>query len=280
MLSDEMEREVIREERKQKQEEEEQEAERKKRKREMIVVKDGKVISGGVMAEEVQEEGDTSHAQTLIQQQSEMMKSQEVVIHTQEAQMIELQLKIRQLEAENQKLALEKQQLQKQLQTYKQVLPTQQEDVQQFPSLSNITLPLLDPNTLDLDTGRVAETSSSTSDSTSAFSIEKCIKPEHRKLLSKFAGVEGTSKIPTSENLEVINLPQEQTIVYIPKKVQDKQALVLVPPTQKRTLTKRSNPGAPIAEDLHVGSRFYCKNCSCHYKEKSNLQKHVYEDRV
>ena len=102
MLTEEVEREVIREERKQKREEEEQEAERKKCKREMIVVKDGKVISGGDTAEEVQEEGDTSHAKTLIQQQSDMMKSQEVVIHTQEAQMIELQLKIRQLEAENQ----------------------------------------------------------------------------------------------------------------------------------------------------------------------------------
>ena len=117
MLTEEVEREVIREERKQKREEEEQEAERKKCKWEMIVVKDEKVISGGDRAEKVQEEGDTSHAKTLIQQQSDMMKSQEVMIHTQEAQMIELQLKIRQLEAENQKLALEKQQLQEQPQT-------------------------------------------------------------------------------------------------------------------------------------------------------------------
>ena len=68
MLTEEVEREVIREERKRKREEEEQEAKRKKCKREMIVVKDGKVISGGDTAEEVQEEGDTSHAKTLIQQ--------------------------------------------------------------------------------------------------------------------------------------------------------------------------------------------------------------------
>ena len=94
MLTEEVERDFIREERKQKQEEEEQEAKRKKRKREMIVVKDGKVISGGDTGEEVQEEGDTTCVKTLIQQQSDMMKSQEVMIQTQEAQMVELQLKI------------------------------------------------------------------------------------------------------------------------------------------------------------------------------------------
>ena len=171
---------------------------------------------------------------------------------------------------------MEKQQLQEQLQTYEQVLPAPQDDVQQFPSLSNIALPLLDPMTLELDTGTAPGTSSSTTASTSAFSIEKCIKPEHRKFLPRFAGVEGKSKEPSSQNLEVINLLQEQTIVYIPKKVQDKQALLLVLPAQKHMLTKRSNPGAPIPEDHHDGSRYYCENCSCHYKEKSDLQKHVH----
>ena len=153
ILTEEVERDFIREERKWKWEEEEQEAERKKRKQEMIVVKDGKVISGGDTGEEVQEEGDTTRVKTLIQKQSDMMKSQEVVIQTQEAQMVELQLKIRQLKAENQKLSLEKQQLQEQLQTYEQVLPTPQDDVQQFPSLSNLALPLLDLMSLELDTG-------------------------------------------------------------------------------------------------------------------------------
>ena len=94
MLTEEVERDFIREERKQKREQEEEEAERKKCKREMIVVKDGKVISGGDMGVEGEGEGDTTHVKTLIQQQSDMMKSQEVVIQTQEAQMVELQLKI------------------------------------------------------------------------------------------------------------------------------------------------------------------------------------------
>ena len=60
----------------------------------MIVVNDGKVISRGDKGEEVEEEGDTTRVKTLIQQQSDMMKSQEVMIQTQEAQIVELQLKI------------------------------------------------------------------------------------------------------------------------------------------------------------------------------------------
>ena len=275
MLTEEVERAFIREERKRKREEEVEEAERKKRKREMIVVKDGKVISGGDTGAEVEGEGDTAHVKTLIQQQSDMMKSQEVVIQTQEAQMVELQLKIRQLEAENQKLALEKQQFQEQSQTYEQVIPTPQENVQQFPSLSSLTLPLLDPMALELDPiTAAAGTSSSATAGSSTFSLEKCIKPEHRKFLPKFSGVEGKTEEGTSQNLEVINLPQEQSIVYIPKKVEKKKALILVPPTQKRVLTKRSNPGAPVPEDNRDPDRYYCENCACNYKEKSDLRKH------
>ena len=240
----------------------------------MIVVKDGKVISRGDMGVEGEGEGDNTHVKTLIQQQSNMMKSQEVVIQTQEAQMVELQLKIRQLEAENQKLALEKQQFQEQPQTYEQVLPTPQDDVQQFPSLSNLALPLLDLMSWGLDTRTAPGTSTIPSTSTSTFSLEKCIKPEHQKFLPKFAGVEGKSEEPADQNLEVINLPQEQTIVYIPKKVEKKKALVLVPPTQKCVLTKRSNPGAPVPEDNQDPDRYYCDNCTCNYKEKSDLRKH------
>ena len=69
-------------------------SQKKKCKWEMIVVKDGKVISRGDTGVEVEGEGDTTHVKTLIQQQSDMMKSQEVIIQTQEAQMVELQLKI------------------------------------------------------------------------------------------------------------------------------------------------------------------------------------------
>ena len=94
MLTEEVERDFIRQERKQKREQGEEEAKRKKRKQEMIVVKDGKVISRGDTGAEGEGEGNTTHVKSLIQQQSNMMKSQEVVIQTQEAQIVELQLKI------------------------------------------------------------------------------------------------------------------------------------------------------------------------------------------
>ena len=149
------------------------------------------------------------------------------------------------------------------------MLPTPQDDAQQFPSLSNLALPLLDPMSLGLDTGTVPGTSSITTASTSAFSLEKCIKPEHQKFLPKFAGVEGISREPAGQNLEVINLQQKQTIVYIPKKVEKKKALVLVPPSQKCVLTKRLNPGAPVPEDNQDPDRYYCDNCTCNYKEKA-----------
>ena len=108
------------------------------------------------------------------------------------------------------------------------------------------------------------------------FAIPSCIKPEHRKFLPMYAagGPSTSSEKPKTESMEVIKLPEEQNIVYIPKKVQNKQALVLVPPTQKRVLMKRLNPGAPVAEDNRDPDRHYCENCACNYKEKSDLRKH------
>ena len=55
----------------------------------------------------------------------------------------------------------------------------------------------------------------------------------------------------------------------------EKKALVLVPPKQKRVLNKCSNPGVPVLKDSRDPKHFYCENCVCHYKEKSDLNKHV-----
>ena len=60
-------------------------------------------------------------------------------------------------------------------------------------------------------------------------------------------------------------------VIYIPKK----SALVLVPPTQKRVLSKRTNPGTPVPHDGHDPNRYYCENCSCNYVKKPDLTKHV-----
>ena len=83
-----------------------------------------------------------------------------------------------------------------------------------------------------------------------------------------------TSKESAGENIQLMKLPEEENIVYIPKKVDKKQTLVLVPPMQKRVLTKRLNPGVPVATDVWDPTRHYCENCACHYKGKGDLHKH------
>ena len=119
---------------------------------------------------------------------------------------------------------------------------------------------------------------------TNPFSVTNVVKPEHLKFLPKFANIamkkepqEEQTEAAGPEEVEIVNLPPEGSgnIVYIPKQVGEKKALVLVPPKQKRVLNKRSNPGAPVPIDSCDPSRFYCENCACHYKEKSDLNKHV-----
>ena len=79
-----------------------------------------------------------------------------------------------------------------------------------------------------------------------------------------------------TDDVEIVSLPPQgsSNIVYIPKQVGEKKALVLVPPKQKRVLNKCSNPGGPVPKDSRDPKRFYCENCVCHYKEKSDLQAH------
>ena len=67
--------------------------------------------------------------------------------------------------------------------------------------------------------------------------------------------------------------PGTDYCVY-PQESGKEKALVLVPPTQKCVLTKRSNPGAPVPKDNQDPDRYYCENCTCNYKEKSDLGKH------
>ena len=79
-----------------------------------------------------------------------------------------------------------------------------------------------------------------------------------------------TLPVTAEEQLQVI--PESASnVIYIPKK----SALVLVPPTQKRVLSKCSNPGTPIPKDVRDLTWHYCENCSCHYAEKSDLNKHM-----
>ena len=289
MLSEEMEREVVREDRKRKYEEEEKDEKRKRQRKEMIVMKDGKIISEGDKGETSEtgkeaEGEEVAHDKTLVMQQQSIMKDQENLIQQQETQLMGLNLRIKQLE--NEKAMLLQQQGNQQLQ---QSQPQQQSSsLPMVPSLSNIPgLPILD-DVIQFEDLTVPDQPtgipSTSSQSSNPFRLENVIRPEHLQYLPKYAAA-GVKKEPatTSEEItsqpqvEVINLPPQEAsnIVFVPRKVKDKTALVLMPPTQKRTLNKRSNPGMPVPKDNRDPKRFYCENCACHYKEKGDLRKHI-----
>ena len=152
-----------------------------------------------------------------------------------------------------------------------------------IPSLSNIQgLLILDNATLQHLTNPVEPIAGTSSQSRTSFAVKKMMKPEHLKFLPKYSTI-GVKKEPEKgeEEETVMEVSEEQqlgvipesasNVIYIPKK----SALVLVPPTQKRVLSKRSNPGTPIPQDGHDPKCYYCENCSCNYAKKPYLTKHI-----
>ena len=290
ILTEEVEKEEIREDRKRKREEEEKEKQTKKQRREMIKVKDGQVISTSTKDDDDDDESQLSkHDTTLIDQQKGIMRSQEQVIQFQENQLIELNLRIKELESQNAQLV---QQQQGQLQVQQQQQQQQQQDVTDVidldaegldlptvPSFSNI--PTLNENVFQqLDLTQQPGTSSGVVKG--EFSVESLIKPEHWKHLPKYSGNVATKREvveeePVQETIEVVNLPPKgaSNIIYIPKSVEQGSALVLMPQTQKRISNKRTNPGKPVPKEARDPKRYYCENCTCNYKEKSDLNKHT-----
>ena len=298
ILTDTEYKEQVTEDRKRKRKEEETENLRKKQRKEMIQVKDGEIISEMPSTveddkkEEEEEEKKRKHDETLILQQQGIMANQQQVIQHQDNQLIELNIKIRELEKTNaeqsQRLLLhEQQQQQQQGVIIQQGYIQPQGQVQQLlttdPTGSN--MPEIDLTDLE---GLELPTQSDTGASTSRgpYAIENLVKPENWKFLPKFAlktekgettaEEEGVAEVESSK-VEVINLPPQgsENIVYIPKKVDKKSALVLVPPTQKRVSSKRSNPGKPVPKDIRDKDHAYCENCSAHYANKGNLNKHI-----
>ena len=277
MITDEVHKEEVMASRKRKLEEEEREMKRKKARKEMIVMKDGKVITTGTKEKEpdeavVQAETEEArHNTILVRQQQGIMKDQEKLIQSQDTQIIELNTRIKQLE-------MEKNQLLKQQQSEEAPIPL----LPSIPSLSNIPgLPILDDATLQQLTEPVDPVAGTSSLTRTPYAVEKMMRPEHLKLLPKYSNI-AVKKEPTKGDEEVVvEVPEEQqlgmipetasNVIYIPKK----SALVLVPPTQKRVLSKRSNPGAPIPEDARDPVRYYCENCSCNYAKKPDLTKHT-----
>ena len=276
MITDEVHKEEVMVSRKRKSEEEEREMKRKKARKEMIVMKDGKVITTGTKEKEPDEPAEepeteeVRHNSVLVRQQQGIMKDQEKLIQRQDTQIIELNTRIKQLE-------MEKNELLKQ-QSEEQPMPL----LPSIPSLSNIAgLPILDDATLQQLTTPVEPVAGTSSQSRTSFAVEKMMKPEHLKFLPKYSNI-AVKKEPTKGDEEVVvEVPEEQqfgmipesasNVIYIPKK----SALVLVPPTQKRVLSKRTNPGTPVPHDGHDPNRYYCENCSCNYAKKPDLTKHV-----
>ena len=275
LLSEEMEREAVRDDRKRKMEEEEKEEKRKRQHKEMIVMKDGKIISGGDRGE-TSETGkedaqkQVAHDKTLVVQQQSIMKDQEHLIQTQEMQLMQLNLRIKELE--NDKAMLLQQQGNPQLQQPQQV-QQQGSSLPSIPSLSNIPgLPSLD-DVIQFDDLSVPEqptaVPSTSSQSSNPFKLERAIRPEHLAFLPKYVAAvkkepsTGTQEMMSEPEVEILTLPpQEATnIVFVPQKVKEKTALVLMPAMQKRALNKRTNPGMPIPKDNRDPKHFYCENC-------------------
>ena len=245
----------------------------------MIVMKDGKIISTGMKEkepehpEEQPETEEAQHNSILVRQQQGIMKDQENLIQRQDTQIIELNTRIKQLEMEKNELL--KQQQQQSEEQPMSLLPS-------IPSLSNIVgLPILDDATLQQLTNPVEPIVGTSSQSRTSFAVEKMMKPEHLKFLPKYSSIglkkepekgeeEGVMEVSEEQQLGVI--PESASnVIYIPKK----SALVLVPPTQKRVLSKHSNPGTLVPQDGHDPKRYYCENCSCNYAKKSDLTKHI-----
>ena len=278
MITDEMHKEEVMESRKRKLEEKEKKMKRKKQWKEMIVMKDGKIISTGTKEkepenpEEQPETEEAWHNSILVCQQQGIMKDQENLIQRQDTQIIELNTQIKLLEMEKNELLKQQQQSEEQLMS---LLPS-------IPLLSNIVgLPILDDTTLQQLTNPVESIACTSSQSRTSFAVEKMMKPEHLKFLPKYSSI-GLKKEPEKgEEETVMEVSEEQqlgvipesasNLIYIPKK----SALVLVPPTQKRVLSKCSNPGTPVPQDGHDPKQYYCENCSCNYAKKPNLTKHM-----
>ncbi|MCG8621250.1 MAG: hypothetical protein MJE68_04495, partial [Proteobacteria bacterium] len=282
ILTEDVEREKIREDRKRKREEELKEETRKKQCRETIKMKDGKIISTGdeeVVAVEGEEE-ELTHEQKLIKQQQEMIKNYETLVQQHENQLIQNNLRIKELEAA---AAQGTQQIQQ------QQMVAGQSSLPAIPSLSNLP-GIFDPG-LDVFEIHDQPLQSEAQPVRNPMAVENLLKKDSWKFLPKFAakqepvettqevggGAEEQQQVQQQESVEILTLPPQgsSNIVYVPKKVNEKTALVLVPPPEKVVLTKRNNPGRPIPKDDRKGHRFYCEECSCNYSKKSDLTKHI-----
>ena len=284
MLTEEREREVIREERKRKLEKEKEEKEKQKKKKKIIETKDGKPIeSEEIVVEECEEkeqEIQEEHAKKVISQQKLIIKSKEEIVQHQENKILQLQVRIQQLEM----LQMQQQQHQQQEQQ-QQIIAEADEDITAIPVLDQATLETLNlpeqgvmqqvipPTIPPAIQSAIPSTSSSCS-----MKLENFVKPELLKYLPGFKKEREDPTEPSVTSVEMIEFSQatpDQNVVFVPKTVEKNKALFLMPQIAQRGSSKRRNPGAPVPKNLRDMKRFYCEDCSCHYSKKYDLVKHV-----
>ena len=201
--------------------------------------------------EESPEEEEEDHATKLTRQQAEIIRSQENLLQRQEQVIMDQERRIRRLESGVEERPKKRQRLE------------------------------------DDDSSGVVKPSTS-----GRGVIEKYV-PSH---LLKYI----PSKDKPEEEEEVINVDDDdddvqktveegevlvtsvtkktETIKYIPKIVTGVQQVVLVETPKRKTTTKRSSKAGPVPEELQDKTKFYCKNCPCHYSNRDDLVRHEKND--
>ena len=104
--------------------------------------------------------------------------------------------------------------------------------------------------------------------------LENMIKPEYMKFFKTDKKLE--AKPQEKEPQEEVK--PEETNVYLPKHQPREQSVVLIQNPHRRTTNKRSGRTQPVHKDLHVGTRFYCDNCSSEFSRKDMLATHLKYD--
>ena len=56
------------------------------------------------------------------------------------------------------------------------------------------------------------------------------------------------------------------------------QQVVLIETPKRKTTAKRSSKAGPVPEELQDKTKFYCKNCPCHYTNRDDLVRHEKND--
>ena len=212
-----------------------------------------KTVTRGEGEEEEEEKED--HETKLSRQQAEIIRSQEKILQRQEQHIIEQERRIRRLESGQEEIPKKRQRLE------------------------------------DVESSRVVKASTS-----GRGVIEKYVpahllkympskdKPEGEEVINVDDDDDDVEKVEVEQGAEegqvlVTSVTKKtETVKYIPKIVSGVQQVVLVEAPKTKTTAKRSSKAGPVPEGLQDKTRFYCKNCPCHYSNRDDLVRHQKND--